>query len=121
MKAQIDAIDRLIEAVETDKADDSPKGEWPLRRFHEALPDLSGKYIRAADAYRGSLDAAKALHDALLPGWMWEIDAIGEVWVWGADGSRFHTERDDDKPSNPARAWLIAILRAYRAQIGAAQ
>ena len=47
--------------------------------------------VRAA--YFGGLDAAKALHDALLPGWWWV------------------------KPD--ARAWLLAILRAYREGGGA--
>lgn len=47
-------------------------------------------------AFDGSLDAAQALHEAVLPGVEWpEITDV------------------DQRPSgNPARAWLIAILKA---------
>lgn len=32
-----------------------------------------GEYSNAVNAYHGSLDAAKALHDELLPGWHFAI------------------------------------------------
>ena len=56
----------------------------------------------------GSLDAAKALHEAVLPRHyaqvhMWPIPEMCRVDIGGG-----HTGRDD----NPARAWLLAILRA---------
>ncbi|WP_395543229.1 hypothetical protein [Neotabrizicola sp. sgz301269] len=110
MTTQAEALDRLIAAVDAGNADDSPKGEWPLRRFLEAFPGSSGEYIRAADAYRGSLDAAKALHDALLPGWGFSVhEDSAEVEDDHAVGPFY-----DHIGGDPARAWLLAILRAYR-------
>ena len=62
----------------------------------------------AQRAYDGSLDAAKALHDAVLPRHyaqvhMWPVPEMCRVDIGGG-----HTGRGD----NPARAWLLAILRA---------
>lgn len=71
-----------------------------------------------------SLDAAKALHEALLPGWSPVIDicvpcvdmyceikddnSIGTgEWEW-----MFQVSTD----ANPARSWLLAILKALIAQ-----
>ena len=80
------------------------------------------------EAYRGSLDAAKALHDAVLPGWA--VDRIG-IWPGGSssvrivgthighDGDRWHNFKDGEAngvADNAARAWLIAIIRALIAQ-----
>lgn len=63
-------------------------------------------------AYRGSLDAAKALHEAVLPGWIW----------WAGNGGASVISPDDflDHTSDPytghddiaARAWLLAIIHA---------
>lgn len=79
------------------------------------------------NAHRGSLDAAKALQEALLPGW--RMDAL---WQGGTlcpteDGwscrLRCITEKrqaiqNDERLPLPtaARAWLLAILRAYAAR-----
>lgn len=78
-------------------------------------------------AFSGSLDAAKALHDAVLPGWTlttmfqmrhpdngqhpngkWEVGLIG---IFPGKVRHAYTTRDD-----PARAWLIAIIKALIAQ-----
>jgi len=68
----------------------------------------------AWDAYNGSLDAAKALHDAVLP--VWRVShawGSGDKWVWNL------TKSNPDQPDysageceNPARAWILAILEA---------
>lgn len=64
------------------------------------------------EAHDGSLDAAKRLHDALLPGWGWETGAnatfasIAQVWKSGRDKAHVATSE------TPARAFLLAILRA---------
>jgi len=68
----------------------------------------------AHDAYfHGSLDAAKALHKAVLPGWEADISLMsGEVLVYEVvrvDGFLASGE-------SPARAWLLAILEAVIAQ-----
>jgi hypothetical protein len=58
-------------------------------------------------SYNGSLDAAKALHEAVLPEWLAVIDTDGAVEV-----SRGGWPADATVTDNPARAWLIAILKA---------
>lgn len=70
----------------------------------------------ARNAYRGSLDAARSLHEAVLPGWLWETDGI-KLWrVWTQrEGYHFH---EAPIGKNPARSWLIAILRALLAETG---
>lgn len=67
-------------------------------------------------AFDGSLDAARQLHEALLPGWVGSSDTEGFAKV--GKGSRgvqtvMYAERIDGQP---ARAWLLAILRALKAR-----
>jgi len=73
----------------------------------------------------GSLDAAKALHEAVLPGWVWRIPAREWEGSLSAAVTGTEMECDDDVcgfpdyigiSSDPARAWLIAILKALIAQ-----
>ena len=64
------------------------------------------------DAYNGSLDAAKALHEAVLPGWGYEICNGAEVTL------RQYSKKIIFKNVCPARAWLLAILEALIAQEG---
>ena len=73
----------------------------------------------AAPNFLRSLDAAKALHNAVLPGWrvasMWEDEKAKDRPWWGVKLCR-------DEPylmmpsvlgaPNPAAAWVAAILRA---------
>lgn len=105
-----DALTRLIEAVEA--------GSWTVTNWRDFAavpagdPDNPGA-ILAHRAYHGSMDAAIMLMDALLPGWWWGRFAnSGEMYV-------DHLSRVDlpicyagDKP---ARALLLAILRAVEA------
>ena len=62
-------------------------------------------------AYKGSLDAAKALHEAVLPEREWSIDECGDAAVGDGSGDWICTAN-----TYPARAWLIAILKALIAQ-----
>ena len=77
------------------------------------------------EAFSGSLDAAKALHEALLPGWDINISMspCSEGWetainIW--NGQMAPDSREvvilDDEAENPARAWLLAILDALIAK-----
>lgn len=81
------------------------------------LDDDIGPWEYFALAMDGSLDAAKALHDAQLPGWRWKI-TCGELTCYVAvfpptmEAGNRHTATHD----NPARAWLLAILRAMEAE-----
>lgn len=110
------SIAALIEAVEA--------GTIPRHDLDAFIPvlGLTMEANNALDAYRSSLDAARALHDALLPDW-YLLD-LGElpnrdVKKWVAvvrpreedETTRSVVERDND----PARAWLLAILRAKEA------
>lgn len=66
----------------------------------------------ACFAYNGSLDAAKRLHDALLPGWEWLVRSRGDyacVWEPEEMGDK---DAEAVSAGNPARAFLLAILRA---------
>jgi hypothetical protein len=96
-------LDRLIEAVEA--------GSFFLM---DVLPQNE---VTAYSAFSGDLNAAKALHEALLPGWGWEAGAqssegygapISSVWLSG------RAKAITAGAPNPARAWLLAILKAYR-------
>lgn len=87
-------------------------GEW-----FPGLAQLSfggvQNYHNALNAYNGSLDAAQALHEALLPGWHFDIDSeAGGVCVFKSalDSAEL------GKCECLARAWLLAILKALIAQ-----
>ena len=109
------AIAALIAAIQAGDKQLSSVGGWmpwidPMDRTRGILPyrfaSMPGAY------HRCSLDTAKALHDALLPGWLWGRQVNGAMWV----AKRPYTFRG---PVNmdPARAWLVAILKAYQAQL----
>jgi len=95
------ALHDLLDRVEAGKYKFNGWADQPLDRKHMG---------KVEDAYHGSLDAAKALHEAVLPGWYWAMRPLGfgvSVMVWRGDSDRFegHTEE-------PSRCWLIAILKA---------
>lgn len=109
-------LEKLIESVEA--------GIIPRSDLDAFIPlfGLSVNANNALDAYRGSLDAAKALHDALLPGWAVEISCkpFGiKPHQWFCRISDDHTGWGNGKYFNaakecPARAWLLAILKAHK-------
>ena len=71
-------------------------------------------HMFAYKAFNGSLDAAKALHDAVLPGWIYLIGSqIAGVSMSDHEDPRWWNMVHN---GNPARAWLICILRALIAQ-----
>jgi hypothetical protein len=95
-----EVIARLVDAVEAGR-DDSEK--W--------RPALGDHGYDAMRAFHGSLDAAKALHDAVLPDFGANIGADGfaKVYRGGSVVTVMQCARIDGMP---ARAWLLAILRA---------
>ena len=104
--------DRLIEAVEAGAWADKSDVQNFYRHCEVVFPkDDRELWIDAFNAYNGSLDAALRLHEALLPGWRWNAWAVGGATVWN-DIANVHTAEN----SNPARAWLLAILRALKAK-----
>lgn len=115
--ADRNALAALIEAVEA--------GNWTVTHWRDfaAVPvgdDDNPGPILAHRAYHGSLDAAKALHEALLPGW--KVAGIhqedsGLWWTELREGhitsySRVVVAPHSFNAPNPARAWLLAVLRA---------
>lgn len=108
-----DTLEKLIEKVEAESAH--------FTDFSGALEKPLDRYAYQADA--GSLDAAKALHEALLPGWTWGKYAhVDVVYVQpdpddpNIDPEDFEHEGRCEGP--PSRAWLLAILKAKLAEVG---
>lgn len=97
-------LDRLIDAVEEG---DVTWGNIAAMSY-DCGPQIQPWRRTVGEAYHGSLDAAKALHDALLPGWNFTLQNEGFCYV--------HSERGEfsGRAETPARAWLLAILRTYR-------
>jgi hypothetical protein len=98
-------------------------GDWCTKLALNALPeshvnntndwvDPIGWASRAF--HNGSLNAAKKLHEAVLPGWGWYASDIGEVKVYGSSDGPFY----EGDATDPARAWLIAILKALISEAG---
>jgi hypothetical protein len=122
---RLKALKDLKAKVEAGKFTPEPGGPVmpSYRRFvalaDVALPqDVRALDVLAYDAYKGSLDAAKALHEAVLPDvrvqGLWETTE--RSWVaelcW-----RAHAIQVGYAVSiTPARAWLLAILSALIAQ-----
>ena len=91
-------------------ADKVEAGEALNGYFDDAF-GINPTGTNAIGAYHGSLDAAKALHDAVLPDRAWGITCGGEygsvATVTDLDNGPHRCQSFD-----PARAWLLAILRA---------
>ena len=116
------ALAALIAAIEA--------GDGPLN--HALALNTIDQVKWCIDAWNGSLDAATALHDALLPGWMWLVRTAndadiesgrcdkscnGFANVWGGKDPNMGGACFSVFSIAPARAWLVAILKAYLAQI----
>ena len=67
-------------------------------------------------AYNGSLDAARALHEALLPGWHWRITRGKYTPCAIVQRDIIAGEHQEAEADYPARAWLLAILDALIAK-----
>lgn len=105
-------LDRLIDAVERGEATLSQVADlcipvWPNGENHWMHVSVSFAYDRE------DLNAAKALHEALLPGWEW-ILGPSNAKIYPYSGSPLKSW--SGMADNPARAWLLATLRAYRSQ-----
>ena len=101
----------LAELIENVEAGTFPGDATTQELFGVAPPTRLMVY--AYEAFGGSLDAAKALHEAVLPGYRWE-GYQGECFrVWQPDKPEKFIEGWD---CHPSRAWLLAILRALYAQ-----
>jgi hypothetical protein len=87
---------------------------------HTAFPGMEGgnslirHHIRYA--YHGSLDAAKALHEALLPGWDIQITTYEDDSFEASVARPMEVRTYDGVSMYMARAWLLAIIRALIAE-----
>lgn len=112
MTATTDALRALLEAV---KAGALPDEDWRLMRDIWSPRNWHDLGHNVRYAFHGSLDAAKALHDAVLPGWHGSFSTDGFARV--AKGGRVLTVMEScHVDCKPARAWLIAILVALIAK-----
>lgn len=99
------SLRKLIDAVE--------KGTATAPQMWDTLGRNS---LHAIAAFNGSLDAAKALHESLLPEWEWRLrENRAFVWRTPSDMADSGEVEDDAFRGLPARAWLLATLRAYEA------
>ena len=89
-------------------------GGWDTALSFSAF---KGKHLTTiSQAYNGSLDAAKALHDAVLPRWGRSVDATApEMGIEVKLHSAESVSIGDHQPTE-ARAWLIAIIEVLIAQ-----
>ena len=101
MTDEIKALDELIEAV--DACEDKITFKIPTY-----LRYLRHKIFFSSE---GDLDTTKTLHDILVPGWKWVVSEDSAVLFkkQSDDGVQVSASAD-----TPARAWLIAMLKAYR-------
>ena len=108
-----DALAKLIAAVEVEtfcQGDWITQAEGDIITAAFPLTDDFGAWEYVTLAIDGSLDAAKVLHEALLPGCRWKLYR-SEPDAYGCNV----LAEDTSYSTSPARAWLLAILKAYRA------
>lgn len=98
-------LDKLIAAVEAGS----------IAPFYGEFQSALGATLRddGVKAFDGSLDAALRLHNAMMPGWEWHLGpSNAKIYPYNGNPSKSWGGMAD----TPARAWLLAILRAMQAQ-----
>ena len=113
---RLDALRALLEQVEAGGISISFRDSGVFGRRNAAS---------ARHAYFGSLDAAKALHEAVLPTYI--VDELSQnsrsmgwhVLICSEQGRYIYSHvKGTPFMDNPARAWLMAIIRALIAEAG---
>lgn len=110
----ISALRALAERVEIGKAKGSDFMFAPLIHANAETEHFAHR------AYCGSLDYARTLHETVLPGW--RVFQIRQMRDWAVRLERSTATKPDHlmvegtDASDPARAWLLAILRAIIAE-----
>lgn len=91
-------------------------GEWGHRRSTFKLAGFGdGMCVDMVRAYNGSLDAAMAMHEAVLPNRYWNMAEFDGAWTVQIPVSTFK-RYEATSEHNPSRAWLIAIIKALISQ-----
>ncbi len=108
MTDQLNALKELAEKVEVGNSSNGAKAYWAFQLD-------SGGLRNYFMAYHGSLDAAHALHKAVLGDrWEWVMTS-DTVDVWRLNSSAMlmaDTICQGKSDASPARAWLLAIIKA---------
>lgn len=108
----LQALKELHAAVKAGKLNPQDYGRLPNELYViGGFDDMRNAF----SAYGGDLNAAHALHDALLPEWTYGLcsDAYNEKYAFVSDGD---FETDEEYSECHARAWLLAILSALISQ-----
>jgi len=105
------ALTRLAEKVEAGTAAD-----FQFYTFRDGMSGTVAETKTMIRAYNGSLDAAKALHEAVLPAMIWNMGHLSipnlRYVCTVADGHFADSTSWRGYAMTPARAWLLAIIRA---------
>jgi hypothetical protein len=113
-------LEKLIEAVEAGEFADNPFTSVVrfLQLCEGVIPDDQRALgVAAFDAYGGDLNEARRLHEAMLPGWAWDVGRNMPPNGWHIAGVGSFDARLTARSDIPARAWLLAILRALQSQV----
>lgn len=100
------------------------QGLWPADTSAEDIGFLEGPGILVwYEAFGGSLNAALEVHEAAIPDEGWRVDWIAKYpgMMPGSSGYPYCAkvgwgEQHKGHANNPARAWLLAIIRALISQ-----
>lgn len=122
--SDIERGERLRELRERVHAAKGPDRELDVLIAQELVPDVLVLRQRKDDSgadpytywkYTGSIDAAVALVERLLPGWCWDVSSSGQAWVMGVD-SPMRDHFIGGSPDKPPLALLDALLSTLLAQ-----
>ena len=110
---QIEALRKLADKVDA----------GDVVTAHYARKAFPNRHYHAVTADEGSLDAAHSLHKAVL-GDKWHVEDLSQAAIhvgapWGCILKKCNVSMPDvevssgyDFANNPARAWLLAIIKA---------
>ena len=124
---RLEALEQLASHVEAGTLHEQKHGGMPFatacypRRDDDTYDDSKWSDRDCMSAYHGSLDGAKSIHECALgdgyigDGWKYAIWGMGRVSVFEVvKGMSFSAEFPEKELHTvaPARAWLLAILKA---------
>ena len=119
---ELEALDDLISAV---KAGETCRVHIERMSAQAGLAEAGSIY---GAAYQDDLNAARMVHNALVPHWalermsLWPT-GLATFHLWGTHeerGERWHSGCDgrvEATDGKPGRAWLLASLQAYRSTL----
>lgn len=101
----------------TEGWDDEPDSYLPVKSDVWVDPATDKWVSTHAHPFTASLDAAVALVERVLPGWVWHASSDGpHARVQDRPGLLFARQVFEGKGSTPAAALVLALLRAVQAQ-----